>query len=244
MIRAVLFDLDGTLYDRDAVAAVLFERQYRAFEHDLQGISHERFLRDVQAMDEHGHGEKETGYGRLVRSWGLGDALAPRLIEHFWATYDDLCAPNDDTARVLSELRRRGFKLGVITNGGGNRQRRKLARLGLDRSFDAILVSGEEGVHKPDAEIFRRALARLGVAAHEAIFIGDHPVADVAGAHDAGLLAVWMFVPYWPPPAVPDPRIVNSLHELLPIVDGERSRLAHHFEPGAIDDDLPKPRGS
>jgi putative hydrolase of the HAD superfamily len=132
-----------------------------------------------------------------------------------------LCVPSEDNANTLRELRRRGLKLGVITNGPGPLQRRKLAALGLDRSFDAILVSGEEGVRKPDAEIFRRALGRLGVAAHEAMFVGDHPVADVEGAHGAGLLPVWMFVPYWPPPDVPDPPVIDFLREILPIIDGE-----------------------
>jgi putative hydrolase of the HAD superfamily len=221
MIKAVLFDLDGTLYDRDALAQTLFEQQYRAFASELRGISRDRFLRDVHEMDEHGHGEKASGYARLVRSWQLHDALALRLLEHFLATYVDLCVPSEDVATTLRELQARDLKLGVITNGRGPLQRRKLAALALDDAFDAILVSGEEGVRKPDAEIFRRALERLAVAAGDAMFVGDHPVADVEGAHRAGLLAVWMFVPYWPPPAVPDPPVVDFLHEILPIVDGD-----------------------
>jgi putative hydrolase of the HAD superfamily len=217
MIRAVLFDLDGTLYDRDALAEALFEQQYREFEADLCGISRERYFRDVHAMDEHGHGEKESGYRNLVRAWGLDDALTPRLIDHFWASYDRLCVLSDDTAHTLRELRARGLKLGVITNGQGIRQRRKLAALGIERSFDAVLVSGEEGLRKPEAEIFRRALDRCEVAAHEAMFVGDHPVADVEGAHRAGLVAVWKFVPYWPPVIIEAP-VIRELKEVLALV--------------------------
>jgi putative hydrolase of the HAD superfamily len=214
VIKAVLFDLDGTLYDRDRLAAELFAEQYARFSHELPGISHERFMRDVLAMDEHGHGSKVAGYAALVQSWKLDGAIAERLLAHFRETYDRYCHLSDDTRDTLAALRAHGLKLGVITNGGSEMQRRKLEGLGLERSFDVILVSEEEGVRKPDAEIFRRALSSLGLAAHEAMFIGDHPVADVEGAHRAGLLAVWKFVPYWPPVVHAAPTI-GALAEVL-----------------------------
>lgn len=218
MIEAVLFDLDGTLYDRDVVAVRIFDEQYRLFARDLAVVGKDRFMRDVHEMDEHGHGDKDSGYPRLVRDWGCDAALGEKLVEHFWSTYDGHCELPDDTTATLAELRRRQLKVGVITNGQSVRQRGKLKALGLEAAFDFVLVSGEEGVRKPDAEIFRRALERCGVDASAAMFVGDHPVADVAGAHRAGLTAVWKFVPYWPPVVAAAP-VIRELAELLPLLD-------------------------
>jgi putative hydrolase of the HAD superfamily len=218
-IRAVFFDLDGTLYDRDHLVEELFGEQFDEFVDELRGLPREQFLHDVLAMDDHGYGEKETGYCELVRRWKVESALAMRLVKHFWEAYDNHCRLTTDVRRTLDELRSQGLKLGVVTNGSSKRQRRKLEVLGLATAFDAILVSEEEGVRKPDAEIFRRALSCCGAAAQEVIFVGDHPVVDVQGADRAGLVAVWKHVPYWPA-VVPDAPVIHELSDILRFCGG------------------------
>jgi putative hydrolase of the HAD superfamily len=83
--------------------------------------------------------------------------------------------------------------VGVLTNGPSEFQRRKLETSGLGPELDAIAISGELGVAKPDREAFERALALLGTSAEETAMVGDSLENDVAGALEAGFAAtVWM----------------------------------------------------
>ena len=218
-VEAVLFDLDGTLYDRDRLVAELVQDQYEAFAGELAAIDRTRFVDAVLAMDEHGYGDKKAGYAHVVRDLGLPAAMAERLVEHFWANYHGLCELAEDTRQTLQALRARNVKLGIVTNGRVAMQRRKIAALGLDPWFDTILISEAEGVRKPDAEIFRRAVARCSVEPGAAVFVGDHPQIDVGGALGAGLGAIWKSVPYWQ--AVADVQAVTHLSEILPILGVE-----------------------
>ena len=90
---------------------------------------------------------------------------------------------------TLAELRRRGFRLAVVSNWD-TRLPLLLARLGLAESFEAIVVSAAVGREKPDRVIFDTALAALGVAAEAALHVGDHPLEDVEGARAAGMQAL------------------------------------------------------
>lgn len=117
---------------------------------------------------------------------------------------------------VLDGLRKR-YRLGLITNGASCLQREKLDASGLGSYFETVIVSGEVGVGKPDARIFTLALERLNVPAHEAVMVGDNPVRDIAGAHNARLWAVWVN------------RDGRVLHEAEPTAHGEIARL-HQLE--------------
>jgi putative hydrolase of the HAD superfamily len=97
----------------------------------------------------------------------------------------------DDAGSLLDALRGR-FKLALITNGAPDSQREKLQCTDIEAVFDAVLISGELGIAKPDARIFQRALERLEVTPAEAWHIGDTLATDVAGARAAGVTAVWL----------------------------------------------------
>ncbi len=153
---------------------------------------------DVQARsagDRYGgvSGEAEFWRGFLteIRSRLDGGGVSPeafaRLAEHFrnpgsWAIYGDVLP-------TLEDLRERGLALAVISNWDSHLPR-LLEALGLASFFRVLSVSAIEATGKPDAEIFHRTCARLGVAPAEALHVGDSLRDDYEGAREAGLAAL------------------------------------------------------
>lgn len=90
---------------------------------------------------------------------------------------------------MLDALRARGLKLLVVSNWD-SKLPALLDRLDLTRHFDAVVVSALVGASKPAREIFETALSVAGVAAHEALHVGDSPSEDYEGARAAGLPAL------------------------------------------------------
>ena len=215
MIQAVLFDLDGTLYDRDLLVQTLIEEQFDVFRKELGNVDRPSFIRRIVDLDAHGFGDKMEVYRLVEKEWLLSRELSDRLHSDFWSRYVRHCKVSEDTRITLEELRRHGRKLSVITNGKTNWQQQKLDSLGITPLFDTVLISEEEGLRKPDRAIFERALERLSVHAGDAMFVGDNPEADVAGSRTAGLVPVWKFVPYWKM-NLKDVLTAHELVEILP----------------------------
>ena len=160
------------------------------------------------------------------RAMGVREDLA--TFDHFGITKRtpwprDTEEPYPDADRVLRTLRERGYRLGIIASQPlGSEQR--LARFGLRDYFDVICASAEEGVDKPDPELFRRALTRAGCAPAEAVMIGDRTDNDVAPAKSLGMQTVLIRQGYGGHDTIhhegeiPD-LTVDSLPELLEIFE-------------------------
>ena len=153
----------------------------------------------------------ETHYAELTagrvdfatfRRRRLADALSPWgevddvLFERYMAEkarIADEIAPFPEAIATVRALRGAGIRVGVLTNGPSALQRRKLEVSGLGREVDAIAISEEIGVAKPDGAAFVTALDLLGTRADETAMVGDSLENDIAGALAAGLAAaVWM----------------------------------------------------
>lgn len=146
-------------------------------------------------------------------------ALAQEMAHHFTETHLGSITAFPGAIEAVKELRARGVKLALITNGEGREQRRKIDRFALAPLFDCVIVEGEFGKGKPEPEVYHHALDALGVKAHEAWMVGDNLEWEVAVPKRLGIYTVWVdFAAKGLPanaPAQPD-RIIHNLAELVP----------------------------
>ena len=221
-VRAILFDFDDTLGDRDAAFRIGLEAFIRYYRPTLSD-------EEVIALREEMFRFNREGYGTPI--------AYENLVEHFlnqWGcnadrkvAYRRLCDGfsdhypiHEDVIPTLIELRRRGYRLGIVTNGGSYPQNRKMDRSGLRTYVDLVVVGGDEKVQKPNPLIFRRTAARLGIPAECCLFVGDHPRTDIAGALSAGMQVIRKDAahapdhPFYGLPC-PDTAVIHQILELL-----------------------------
>lgn len=140
--------------------------------------------------------------------------------------------PYPDAIPVLTELRQRGYKIGLVTNSFHPMWMRdvELRAYDLLDFFDARVTSGDTGYMKPHPAIFWRIMGLLDTSPERAILIGDRPENDVAGANYLGMKSILMKPPHLNRElngATPD-YVITTLGELLPIVDGLRNGGESH----------------
>jgi putative hydrolase of the HAD superfamily len=208
MLQAVLFDLDGTLMDHRAASAAGLQAHLSDWLPGLEADELARLEREWQRLealhyDEYARGECTLAEQRRRRVQGIHAALerdpgvqlpADAWFESYLRHYRAAWRPFDDVLPALAALAAASpsVALGVVTNGEGQPQRAKLTAIGLGERFPVVLASGEEGVAKPDAEIFARACERLGVQREQAAHVGDRLDLDAEAAAAAGLRGVWL----------------------------------------------------
>jgi putative hydrolase of the HAD superfamily len=203
-LRGILFDLDDTLADSSGTEEIVWERVADVIDEHVPGVDRAELRRRYLEVLEGHYGELAAGRIDFVtfRRRRLADALSPwgevseELLERYVEAKSriaDEVRPFPQAVATVRALRGAGVRVGVLTNGPSDFQRRKLEVSGLGRELDAIAISEELGAAKPEREAFERALGLLGTRAEETAMVGDSLANDVAGGLAAGLAAVvWM----------------------------------------------------
>ena len=206
------------MLDRRATFEGFVRGQIARFAHLFEGIDRDRYFDRVLALDRDGYTGKDVVFGGAVTELDLPDGAADALSHDFRSRFPQVCVFPEGLIPMLRGLRESGCRLAIITNGGVEIQRRKIEAMGIGELFDYIAISEAEQVKKPDPEIFRRTLGHLGVAAERAVHVGDDPRADVAGAKEAGLWAVWHSGPRFSEAPLAD----VVIHEIAELPDALR----------------------
>lgn len=208
MIRGVIFDLGSTLIrfrgkwsealgeGRAAMVAYLQQAGYL-----LDGAS---FLRDLEAAFEANFRERRQDHRERSTQSLVAEVLGRQRVtptpDHLAAGLRRLYAPSEacwsavpEAQDVLTDLRGRGYLLGLISNASDEENVYHLIDSARLRSlFDPVIISAAAGVRKPTASLFETVLRQWHVAPGEAVMVGDTLGEDILGAQRAGLHQIWV----------------------------------------------------
>ncbi len=234
-IKAIFYDLDGTLRLNDPSGRIVFAD----FAQTL-GVQSDSSVRQRAAVWEHAYfaespelvSDRENfrddspafwlNYSRrqlevLGASPEQADALAPQMRDYMGGQYRPKDIVLDEVRTTLATLRERGYFLGILSNRF-EPYTDTLNRLGLGQAFDLVVHAGEAGIRKPNPEVFHYMLQKAGMPAAESLYVGDNYFADAVGARRAGLQPVLydrdkLF-------GQPDCPVITSHDQLLNLLDG------------------------
>ncbi|MFJ9472460.1 HAD family hydrolase [Streptomyces caniferus] len=208
-----LFDLDGTLVDRQSAFSEAVTHLCRAYAlgHDV-----EQWL-----LTELADRANSDDFARLRAVFSLDEPAA-----ELWQAYVDLMAASvtcrPTVLKSLARLRAAAWTIGIATNGAADIQRAKLTATGISELVDGVAVSGDLEVRKPDRLLFELAAARCGQdLADGGWMIGDNPAGDIGGGHQAGLRTIWLRGRPWPEGLAAAHHVVDDVTDAITILLNE-----------------------
>jgi len=199
-IKHIFFDLDHTLWDFEANSNIAFET---IFQKNNVGIDLAKFLNYYKGINENYWrlyrnekiSKEELRVGRLRDTFTkINQKFDYALIDRLSVDYIEVLPNNNllfDGAHEILEYLNPKYKLHIITNGFNEVQYKKLDNSGLSKYFDKIITSEDAGVKKPNPKIFNYSLELAEANSSESIMIGDNWEADVMGAIDNGIDAIY-----------------------------------------------------
>ena len=225
MIKAVAFDFDFTLYDRDKTYEKMVDGFLDYFKEELrEDVSRDEVLKALIESDRTGIYEGAHFSKIYVRLVETGIFKTEPGFDRYYYGYIESAFPTavteyDDTISTLRGLREKGYKVGVLTNGPSKYQRDKLNNTDILNHVDALVVGGDLPRQKPHLIAFEAIANALDCKLEEIAYVGDHPVKDMDGARKCGMTPIWMrSVDTWLEDVEPVEHSVKHLSELLELI--------------------------
>ncbi len=205
MIKAVFFDLDGTLCDSDTAwnfaVKDIFQRLCEHYPTVSEEVLTKAWATVLQELFQQLDAGKlsmaevrDSRFSYLFKELGLSQSPITEELNDFLSSHYLTGLQLYDDATVLEKLH--AYHVGIITNGAHDEhtdsQFSKVRHLGLSERIQSLTISGEIGVRKPNLGIFKVACERAAVLPKEAMFIGDTIENDIVGANRAGMTSVYI----------------------------------------------------
>ncbi|MBI4584639.1 MAG: TIGR02253 family HAD-type hydrolase [Planctomycetes bacterium] len=200
-LRAIFFDIDDTLYSTSEFSEVARSNALDAMiEHGLTMPKDELHLELQEVINEFSS-NYEHHFDKLLlripRRYYKGvnpSILVAAGVVAYHETKVRQLAPYEDAVEVIRLLSKAGLILGVITEGMEVKQAEKLIRMRLVpfMSPNAIFISNQVGISKPNSKLYQRVCSDLNIKPTETMYVGDHPVHDIDPANSIGMITVRM----------------------------------------------------
>jgi len=195
-LRAVLFDIDDTLFSTSEFARTARRNSIRALIRAGVRMTEKELMRELEEVIAEFSSNYQKHFDKLLqriprsRYRGINPSIlvAAAVIGYHDTKFHQL-KPYADAVTLLRALRKTSLVCGVVTDGLMVKQAEKLLRLGIYELFDpqAIFISDEIGISKPNPKLYRRACQSLGVPPSAVLYVGDNPMNDVDPPNSIGM---------------------------------------------------------
>ncbi|WP_108671047.1 HAD family hydrolase [Peribacillus acanthi] len=195
-ITTVLFDLDGTLLNREFSIMNFIENQYDRLYHKLSQVPKSDFIKTFLELDCNGLVWKDEVYTKMVEKFGM-DVSVDYLLADYMTDFKNHCTAFSHLHTMMELLKKNSIRIGLISNGREQFQQDVIRALGIENDLEVIVISEAVGMKKPDPAIFEYTLKELKVSAEECLFVGDHPIHDILAAKKVGMKTAWKINGMW-----------------------------------------------
>ena len=221
MIKAIIFDFDGTLSNRQLNAHEAYSYYLRDYFPGVEGIEFEAIVQDMLTNDMNGTTSIKYRVAAFVDKYNLPEDFEEKFRAWWYPNMYKFTVLKKDAMSVLKQLRQ-NYKLGILSNGGSTSQHSKINKFDLESYVDEIIISGDYDIHKPDIRLFEMMAEKLGVKCEECLFVGDVFSSDILGACRAKMTPVWILEDTERPSGLYDGYRIERLSQIFEVLDQEK----------------------